>query len=87
MKTSETMMLTNSAVLAQAYTIAEAQQRQWQADLEALIYDFLELDFTHKVNLDELIPSIDEIQEEMGEAIPYTEKLSDLLLFMREESD
>jgi hypothetical protein len=49
----------------------------WQDDLDALLHD---------LGIDpQALPSIEEIQKELGRYIPYEDKLSDLIVTMREE--
>ena len=71
-------------LMLRAYTEALKQKQKWQASIDELIRVVLGLGYDQSLDPG-IIPSAEEIRKEMNRYIPENEKLSDLLITMREE--
>ena len=71
-------------LLLRAYAEALKQKQKWQSSVDELIRMLLGLGYDQSLD-PEVIPSAEEIRKEMNRYIPENEKLSDLLITMREE--
>jgi|GEM_PF-6038889 uncharacterized protein (UPF0335 family) len=70
--------------LLKAYVEALERNQRWQASIDQLIREMLELKADHSFD-PATVPSADEIRNEMNRYIPEGESLSDLIIAMREE--
>ena len=75
---------TTDPLLLRAYAEALKQKQKWQSSVDELIRMLLGLGYDQSLD-PEVIPSAEEIRKEMNRYIPENEKLSDLLITMREE--
>jgi hypothetical protein len=71
-------------LVLKAYSEALKQKQKWRTSIDQLIRDTLGLKEDQPLNPG-MIPSAEEIRREMNRYIPETEKLSDLIIAMREE--
>jgi len=71
-------------LMLRAYAEALKQKQKWQSNIDELIRMVLGLGYNQSLDPG-VIPSAEEIQKEMNRYIPENEKLSDLLITMREE--
>jgi hypothetical protein len=62
----------------------EEEQKQLQAVLEDQLRQLLGIGPDIPIT-DDMIPSVEEVREELNKYIPYEESLSDLIIAMREE--
>ena len=70
-------------LLLKAYSEALKQKQRWRTNIDQLIRDILGL--KNDQSLDPAaIPSAEQIRKEMSRYIPESEKLSDLIVVMRE---
>ena len=75
---------TTDPLLLRAYAEALKQKQKWQSSVDELIRMLLGLGYDQSLDPG-IIPSAEEIRKEMNRYIPENEKLSDLLITMREE--
>lgn len=71
-------------VLFKAYAEALERRQKWQASIDQLIREVLELKADQPFD-PATVPSVDEIRDEINRDIPEGESLSDLIIAMREE--
>ncbi|MEI9476370.1 MAG: hypothetical protein WCO26_07315 [Deltaproteobacteria bacterium] len=71
-------------LMLKAYTEALKQKHRWQASIDELIREVLGLKSDQPFD-PSAVPSAEEIRKEMSRYIPENEKLSDLLIALREE--
>jgi len=71
-------------LLIRAYAEALNRKERWQASIDRLIRDVLSLDADYP--LEKIaIPSAQQIRQQLGEYLPSDDKLSDLIVSLREE--
>lgn len=70
-------------LMLRAYTEALKQKQKWQASIDELIRVVLDLGYGQSLDPGR-IPSAEEIRKEMTHYIPENEKLSDVLITIRE---
>ncbi len=71
-------------LLIRAYAEALSQKGRWQESIDRLIRDVLNLDADYPLET-MAIPSAQQIRQQLGEYLPSDDKLSDLIVSLREE--
>ncbi len=71
-------------LLIKAYAEALGRKSRWQESIDRLIRDVLSLDADYPLET-VVIPSAQQIRQQLGEYLPFEDRLSDLVVSLREE--
>ncbi|HID63402.1 MAG TPA: hypothetical protein EYP49_11780 [Anaerolineae bacterium] len=71
-------------VLIKACAEALGRKSRWQESIDRLIRDVLNLDADYPLET-VVIPSAQQIRQQLAEYLPFEDKLSDLIVSLREE--